>query len=89
MSVYRAEQERVMAGLLGSGSELDRKYWLALAMYAVLAGVVWWTMSPDKVNVFGRPVEMRMVPLIVIAGLALRTVLAREAEKIRRGGPRD
>jgi hypothetical protein len=31
----------------------------------------------------GRPVELRLVPLVVIGGLALRTVLARQAEKIR------
>jgi hypothetical protein len=34
----------------------------------------------------GRPVELRVVPLLILGGLALRTVLARHAEKIRRGG---
>ena len=29
---------------------------------------------------------MRLIPLIVLGGFALRTVLARQAEKIRRGG---
>jgi len=65
---------------------LDRKYWVALALYAVLALLVWFTMGEGKVLVVGRPVELRLVPLVIIGGLALRTVLARQAEKIRRGG---
>ena len=69
----------------GSNADLDRKFWAAMAMFAVLAVLVWFTMGEGTVLVFGRPVEMRLVPLIVIGGLALRTVLARQAEKIRRG----
>jgi hypothetical protein len=72
-----------------SGSDLDRRYPLALAMYAVLAALVWFTMDAGKVDVLGRPVELRLVPLIIIGGLALRTVLARQAEKIRRQGEKD
>ena len=56
-----------------------------MALFAILAVLVWFTMGEGKVLVIGRPVEMRLVPLIVIGGLALRTVLARQAEKIRRG----
>ena len=34
----------------------------------------------------GKPVDLRLIPLIlIIGGLALRTVLARQAERIRRG----
>jgi hypothetical protein len=55
-------------------------------MYAVLAALAWLTMGEGSVLVFGRPVQLRLVPLIVIGGLALRTVLARHAEKIRRAG---
>jgi len=46
-------------------------------------------MGEGKVFVLGKPVELRLLPLIVIGGLALRTVLARSAEKIRRGGEKD
>jgi hypothetical protein len=53
-------------------------------LYAVLALLVWFTMGEGKVLVHGRPVELRLVPLIVIGGLALRTVVARQAERIRR-----
>jgi hypothetical protein len=89
MSLYRAEQKRMIEGMHSSGSELDRKYWAALALYAVLALLVWFTMDAGKVQVMGRPVELRLVPLIVIGGLALRTVLARHAEKIRRAGEKN
>jgi hypothetical protein len=68
---------------------LDRKFWAALAMFAVLAALAWLTMGDGSVLVFGRPVELRLVPLIIIGGLALRTVLARHAEKIRRAGGKD
>ena len=66
--------------------DLDRKFWAALAMFAVLAVVVWLTMGDGSVLVFGKPVELKLIPLIVIGGFALRTVLARKAEKIRREG---
>ena len=78
------EQKRMIEGLHETGPDLDRKYWVALALYAVLALLVWFTMGEGHVRVFGRPVELRLVPLVVIGGLALRTVLARQADKIRR-----
>ena len=70
-------------------SDLDRKFWAALGMFAILAVLVWLTMGDGSVLVFGRPVELKLIPLIVIGGMALRTVLARHAEKIRRDGERD
>jgi hypothetical protein len=73
-------------GLMGASSDLERKYWIALVLYGVLAVLVWFTMGEGKVVFAGRLVEMRLVPLIIIGGLALRTVLARHAEKIRRSG---
>jgi len=85
MNTYRAEPKRMVEGTADAGSGLDRKYWAALGMFAVLAILAWLTMGEGKVLVFGRPVELRLVPLIVIGGLALRTVLARNAEKIRKG----
>jgi len=75
--------------LNGSGGDLDRKFWVAMALFAVLAVLAWLTMGEGAVLVFGRPVELRLVPLIVIGGLALRTVLARQAEKIRRQGEKN
>jgi hypothetical protein len=46
-------------------------------------------MDADKVVVWGKPVELRLLPLIVIGGMVLRTVIARHAERIRRGGNGD
>jgi len=83
----RAEMDR--SRLERSGADLEKRFPVVLALYAVLAVLVWFTMDAGKVLVFGKPVEMRLLPLIVIGGLALRTVLARSAEKIRRGGSED
>ena len=93
----RGAQERGSESAASAGSEagldldrsldrsIDRKFWAAVGMYAVLAALVWFTMSADKVLVLGRPVEVRWIPLFVIGVMALRTVLARHAERIRRG----
>ncbi|MGA3347061.1 MAG: hypothetical protein ABSC76_19600 [Terracidiphilus sp.] len=81
-----AEQRRMFARFHSAGSELDRKFWVALALYVVLAALAWFTLGEGKILVAGRPVELRLLPLVVLGGFALRTVLARQAEKIRRGG---
>ncbi len=97
--VESAAQKRKMTGL-EAGSDLDRKFWTAIVLFAILAALVWFTMgeskilvalpwfdlSEDKFIAVSKPVEMRLIPLIVIGGLVLRTVLARHAEKIRRDG---
>ena len=72
-------------GLKSTGSDLDRKYWIALALYGCLATLAWFTLGEDRVLVGNKLVELRLLPLIIIGGMALRTVLARHAEKIRRG----
>jgi cytochrome bd-type quinol oxidase subunit 2 len=79
-----AAQKRMIEGLRSSAAEMDRKYWIALALFAILALLVWFTMGEDKILVAGKPVELRWLPLIILGGLALRTVLARQAERIRR-----
>ena len=73
-------------GLKSTGSDLDRKFWVALALYAILAALAWFTVGEGAILVHGKPVELRLLPLIIIGGLALRTVLARQADKIRRDG---
>jgi hypothetical protein len=79
-----AHAKRGSDGVRNAGSELNRKYWIAMALYGAVALLVWFTMDAGKVVVWGKPVELRLVPLIVIGGLALRTVVAHQAEKIRR-----
>jgi len=43
-------------------------------------------MDAGKVLVMGKPVELRLVPIIIIGGLALRTVVALKADRIRHSG---
>ena len=69
-----------------TGSDLRRRYWIALLLYGVLAVLVWFTVGEGKVIVFGKPVELRLIPILILATFALRTVLVRQADKIRHGG---
>jgi hypothetical protein len=69
-----------------AGSDLERRFPAALVLYAVLAALAWFTLGEGKVLVAGKLVELRLLPLVILGGLALRTVLARHAERIRRGG---
>jgi hypothetical protein len=79
----KPESKPEQSGLRG-GDDLERRFPVALALYGVLALLVWFTMDAGKVMVMGRPVELRLVPLVILAGMAVRTVLARQAERIRR-----
>ncbi len=67
------------------GRDLAGKYKVALALYAILAALSWFTLD-GRIPVGGRLVELRLIPLVVIGGFALRTVVAMKAEKIRREG---
>jgi hypothetical protein len=78
-----AEQRR---STQNAGAELERKFWVALGLYAVLGALVWFTMGDGRVLVMGKPVELRLVPLMILGGLALRTVVALQADRIRRDG---
>ena len=69
-----------------SGSDLEKRFPVALGLYIVLAALVWFTMGDGKVLVMGKPVELKLVPLLILGGLALRTVVALQADKVRRGG---
>jgi hypothetical protein len=69
-----------------AGSDLARRYPVALVLYAALAVLIWFTMDAGKVLVWGKPVELRLLPLVILGGLALRTMLAVQADRIRRNG---
>jgi hypothetical protein len=86
MNLYRAEQKRMIAEMQSTGPHLRRKYWIAMALYAALAILIWFTMDGSKVLIHGNPIELRLVPLVILGGLALRTVLARQADRIRNDG---
>jgi hypothetical protein len=70
-------------------SKTERKFWSAMGMFAVLGVIIWFTVGADKVDVFGRQIEMRWIPLFVIGTFAFRTYMAREADKIRRRSQED
>lgn len=67
-----------------SKSELEKKYPIALAMYAVLAVLVWFTVGAGNVIVAGRPVQVRWIPILILALFAFRTYVAMHADRIRR-----
>jgi hypothetical protein len=84
MDLDEAEQKRMVEGLSSAGEDLDRKFWIALGLFGILGLLAWFTIGEGSVIVAGKPVEIRLIPLIILGGLALKTVLARQAEKIRR-----
>jgi hypothetical protein len=67
-----------------SGSELERKYPIALAMFVVLAVVAWFSVGEGNVMVLGRPVQLRFIPIVILALFAFRTYVAMQADRIRR-----
>jgi hypothetical protein len=73
-----------MSNVPGLERNLARKFWSAMALYAILAIVVWFTLGEGTTIVFGKPVAIRAIPLFVIGMFVFRTVMAREADKIRR-----
>ena len=82
-SANDVDHKGAVESLHSTGRNLDHKFWVALALYGALAALVWFTVGEGKVFVLGWRVEIRFIPLIVIGGLALRTVLARQADRIR------
>ncbi len=67
----------------GSGQSVERKFWIAHGLYGILAVLIWFTLGEGTVLAFGRPVEIRLIPLFVLGMFVLRTWVAREAHKIR------
>jgi hypothetical protein len=84
MSIFSSNLDGAVKELQNTGAELERKFWVALGLYAVLGVLVWFTMGDGRVLVMGKPVELRLVPLIILGGLALRTVVALQADRILR-----
>ena len=68
------------------GLNRDRKFWVAMGAYGILAVLIWFTLGEGTIFAFGRQVEIRLIPLFVIGTFVLRTLVAREADKIRRRG---
>jgi hypothetical protein len=66
------------------GLNQDQKFWVAMGAFGVLAAVIWFTLGEGTVFAFGRPVEIKLIPLFVIGTFVLRAIVAREADKVRR-----
>ena len=65
-------------------SRVERKYGTALALYVALGVLAWTTLGSDAVPLFGKTVPLRLLPILVLGGFALRTWVAMQAERIRR-----
>jgi len=65
--------------------QLESRYRVAMLLYAVLAVAAWFYLGDEKLAVAGRPVELRLIPAIVLAAAALKTILYRKAEQVRSG----
>ena len=85
MGLPEARQERTAGEQKSTGAELERKYWPAMAAYAILAVVAWFVVGEGSVRISGRPVEIRLLPVLVLGLMAFRTYMARMADRIRRG----
>jgi hypothetical protein len=64
-----------------------KRFYVALAIYAVLGLLIWITMEDVPLPVGGGKIGIRFLTLIVLAIFAVRTVLHWRAEQIR--GERD
>jgi hypothetical protein len=62
----------------------DRKFWMAMAAYGILAVLIWFTVGEGTILAFGKRVEIRWIPLAIIGTFVFRTYIVREAEKLRR-----
>jgi uncharacterized membrane protein len=61
-----------------------KRFYVALAIYAVLGLLIWTTMVDVPVPVGSGHIGIRSLTLMVLAFFALRTVLHWRAEEIRR-----
>jgi len=67
-----------------TGSDLEKKYPVALLLYVGLAVLVWFTVGEGNVMVYGRPVQIRLIPILILTLFAFRTYVAMQADRIRR-----
>jgi hypothetical protein len=61
----------------------DKKFWVAMTLYAVLAVLAWTTMTNDGIRVAGNGISLRGLVLVLLGFFAARTVLHWRAERIR------
>ncbi len=77
-------QKRREERLGRTGSDLERRYPVALAVYGVLAVLVWFTIGEGAVELLGRRVEVRLVVEFILGLFVFRTMVAMKADRLRR-----
>jgi len=78
-----ADLKRKAENPQSTGAVSEKKFWIAMLLYGVLAILAWYTIGAGSVDVNGRQIQVRLVPLVIFGVLALRTVLGRHADRIR------
>jgi hypothetical protein len=63
--------------------EKRKRFYVAMAIYAVLAVVIWATMTDVPISVGNGRLGIRTLTLLVLALFAVRTLLHWRAERIR------
>jgi hypothetical protein len=61
----------------------DKKFGIAMVVYAVLAVLAWMTMTSSGIRVAGNGISMRGLVWILLGFFAARTALHWRADKIR------
>jgi len=61
----------------------EKRFWLALGMYAVLGMLAWAVMSSDPIDFGGGQISFRGLTLVILGFFAARTVLSWRAARIR------
>ena len=64
---------------------IERRFYVALVIYAVLGLLVWTTLRYIPIRVEGREFDFRIIPSLILGMFAVRTILFRQAERIRTG----
>jgi hypothetical protein len=73
----------------GSGQKMERKFWIALGLYGILIVIAWFTLGIGSVVIFGGPVQIRLIVVVILGTFVFRTIMARWAENIRRNSGED
>jgi hypothetical protein len=66
--------------------QLERRYYTALVVYALLGALIWFTLGDETLHISGREIKMKVLPAVIVAGFALKTILHRHAERLRAEG---
>jgi hypothetical protein len=62
---------------------IERRFYVALVIYAVLGLLVWTTLGYTPIRIEGREIDFRVIPSLILGMFALRTILFRQAERIK------